>query len=58
MLVISDTSPLIALSQCDKLDLLDLLFDQVFIPVKVFEHIPSGLNDGRSPAAGLRNNFF
>ncbi|GHU71787.1 nucleic acid-binding protein [Spirochaetia bacterium] len=37
MLVISDSSPLIALAQCGRLDLLDSLFDQVTIPAKVFE---------------------
>ncbi|GHV89795.1 nucleic acid-binding protein [Spirochaetia bacterium] len=37
MLVISDSSPLIALAQCGRLDLLDMLFDQVTIPTKVFE---------------------
>ncbi|GHT78361.1 hypothetical protein FACS1894130_04800 [Spirochaetia bacterium] len=37
MLVISDSSPLIALAQCGKLDLLDSLFGRVAIPAKVFE---------------------
>ncbi|GHT73470.1 nucleic acid-binding protein [Spirochaetia bacterium] len=37
MLVISDSSPLIALAQCGRLDLLDSLFDKICIPVKVFE---------------------
>jgi predicted nucleic acid-binding protein len=37
MLVISDSSPLIALAQCGRLDLLDSLFDRVTIPAKVFE---------------------
>jgi predicted nucleic acid-binding protein len=37
MLVISDSSPLIALAQCGRLDLLDMLFGRVRIPAKVFE---------------------
>ncbi|GHV13367.1 nucleic acid-binding protein [Spirochaetia bacterium] len=37
MFVISDSSPLIALAQCGRLDLLDSLFGRVVIPAKVFE---------------------
>jgi len=32
-MVVSDSSPLIALSSVDRLDLLQLLFDAVIIPV-------------------------
>ena len=39
MLIVSDTSPLIALALCDKLDLLDKLFDQVCIPLAVFNEL-------------------
>ena len=34
MLIVSDTSPIIALAVCGKLDLLDKLFDQVCISYK------------------------
>jgi predicted nucleic acid-binding protein len=39
MLVISDASPVIALAACGKLDLLDKLFDQVYIPQAVFNEL-------------------
>ena len=39
MLIVSDTSPIIALAACDKLDLLDKLFDQVCIPQAVFNEL-------------------
>jgi len=39
MLIISDTSPLICLAVCDKLYLLDKLFDQVCIPQAVFDEL-------------------
>jgi predicted nucleic acid-binding protein len=39
MLIVSDASPLIALALCDKLDLLDKLFDQVCIPPAVFQEL-------------------
>ena len=39
MLIISDASPLIALAACNKLDLLDKLFEQVRIPQAVFNEL-------------------
>ena len=39
MLVVSDTSPVIALAMCNKLDLLDKLFDEVFIPQAVIDEL-------------------
>jgi predicted nucleic acid-binding protein len=36
MLIICDSSPLIALSKCDKLDILDHLFDKALIPEQVY----------------------
>ena len=39
MRIVSDTSPLIALAVCGKLDLLDKLFDQVCIPQAVFNEL-------------------
>ena len=39
MLVVSDASPVIALAQCNKLDLLDRLFDRVCIPQAVFDEL-------------------
>jgi predicted nucleic acid-binding protein len=39
MLIVSDTSPIIALAVCSKLDLLDKLFDQVCIPQAVFNEL-------------------
>jgi predicted nucleic acid-binding protein len=35
MLIVCDSSPLIALAKCDKLDILDSLFEEVVIPVQV-----------------------
>jgi len=39
MILIADASPLIALSLCNQLNLLTLLFKEIIIPVKVFEEI-------------------
>ena len=39
MIVICDSSPLIALSIIDKLDLLDTLFKDVVVPVSVFNEV-------------------
>lgn len=39
MIVVSDVSPLIALSSGDPLDLLHLLFDMVIIPVAVHDEV-------------------
>ena len=39
MIIICDSSPLIALSIIDKLDLLDILFNDVLVPVSVFNEI-------------------
>lgn len=39
MIIICDSSPLIALSIIDKLDLLDRLFGQVYIPLSVFNEV-------------------
>ena len=39
MLIVSDTSPIIALAACNKLDLLDKLFGQVYIPQAVFNEL-------------------
>ena len=39
MLIVSDASPIIALALCDKLDLLDKLFDRVCIPQAVFNEL-------------------
>ena len=39
MLIVSDTSPIIALAVCGKLDLLDKLFDQVYIPQAVYNEL-------------------
>ncbi len=39
MIVVSDASPLIALSSVDRLDLLQLLFDTVIIPVVVRDEV-------------------
>ena len=39
MLVVSDTSPIIALAVCGKTDLLDKLFDHVCIPQAVFNEL-------------------
>ena len=39
MIVVSDASPLIALSSVDRLDLLHLLFDKVSIPVMVRDEV-------------------
>ena len=48
MLIVSDASPIIALAACDKLDLLDKLFDQVCIPQAVYNE----LNIPDKPKAG------
>ena len=39
MVIVSDTSPVIALALCNKLDLLDKLFDRVCIPQAVFNEL-------------------
>ena len=39
MLIVSDASPIVALALCDKLDLLDTLFDHVCIPKAVFDEL-------------------
>ena len=39
MIVVSDSSPLIALSSVDRLDLMQLLFDTVIIPVAVRDEV-------------------
>jgi len=39
MLIVSDTSPIIALAFCDKLDLLDKLFSRICIPQAVFNEL-------------------
>ena len=39
MVIVSDTSPVIALAFCDKLDLLDKLFDRICIPQAVFKEL-------------------
>ena len=39
MIIICDSSPLIALSIIDKLDLLTILFKDVFVPVSVFNEV-------------------
>jgi predicted nucleic acid-binding protein len=36
MIVICDASPLVALSLCDKLDLLDAIFQEVVVPITVY----------------------
>lgn len=52
MIVVSDTSPLIALSSIDRLDLLQLLFDIVNIPVAVRDEvtIETSKTIGESPS--------
>ncbi|MDR1211454.1 MAG: DUF3368 domain-containing protein [Spirochaetaceae bacterium] len=39
MVIVSDSSPIIALAACDKLSLLDRLFGQVCIPQAVFDEL-------------------
>jgi predicted nucleic acid-binding protein len=39
MIIVSDASPVIALAVCDKLDLLDNMFDKTYIPQAVFNEI-------------------
>lgn len=39
MIVVSDSSALIALSSVDRLDLMQLLFDTVIIPVVVHDEV-------------------
>jgi predicted nucleic acid-binding protein len=39
MIIISDASPVIALAVCDKLNLLDKLFDRVCVPQAVFNEL-------------------
>jgi predicted nucleic acid-binding protein len=44
VIVVSDTSPLIALSSVNRLDLLQLMFDMVIIPVAVREEVMSPIS--------------
>ncbi len=39
MIIICDSSPLVALSIIDKLDLLDKLFGEVYVPLSVFGEV-------------------
>ncbi|MCL2043048.1 MAG: DUF3368 domain-containing protein [Treponema sp.] len=39
MIIVSDSSPIIALAICDKLDLLEKLFDRVSIPQAVYNEL-------------------
>ncbi|GHU48667.1 DUF3368 domain-containing protein [Spirochaetia bacterium] len=39
MIIVSDSSPLIGLAVCDKLDLLPALFDEVIIPEAVYNEV-------------------
>ncbi|MDR2143272.1 MAG: DUF3368 domain-containing protein [Treponema sp.] len=39
MIIVCDASPLIALSLCDKLDLLDTIFKEVVIPEMVYKEV-------------------
>ena len=39
MLIVSDASPIIALAVCNKLNLLDQLFSQIYIPQAVFNEL-------------------
>ena len=39
MVIVSDTSPIIALALCNKLDLLDKIFNQISIPQAVFTEL-------------------
>lgn len=39
MLIVSDASPLISLALLDKLELLDKLFDQVYVPDEVYREL-------------------
>jgi predicted nucleic acid-binding protein len=39
MIIISDTSPIIGLAMCNKLDLLQSLFDTVYIPQAVYNEL-------------------
>ena len=39
MVIVSDASPIIALAVCNKLDLLDKLFDRVCVPQAVFNEL-------------------
>ena len=39
MVIVSDASPIIALAVCDKLDILDKLFDRICIPQAVFNEL-------------------
>ena len=50
MIVICDSSPLIALSLLDKLNLLDRLFNDVLIPLSVFNEVTM---DNKSEAARI-----
>jgi predicted nucleic acid-binding protein len=39
MIIVSDASPIIALAVCNKLDLLDKLFDRIYIPQAVLNEL-------------------
>jgi predicted nucleic acid-binding protein len=39
MIIVSDASPIIALAVCNKLDLLDKLFDRIYLPQAVFNEL-------------------
>jgi predicted nucleic acid-binding protein len=55
MLIICDSSPLIALAKCNKLDILDNLFDNVLIPEQVYtEFTFSGKPEAEKIAAWAR----
>jgi predicted nucleic acid-binding protein len=55
MLIICDSSPLIALAKCGKLNILDSLFDAVLIPEQVFhEFSVSGKPEAAAIAAWAR----
>jgi predicted nucleic acid-binding protein len=50
MLIVCDSSPLIALAKCGKLHILDGLFDEVLIPEQVYHEF---LVSGKPEAAGI-----
>jgi len=39
MLIVADSSPLVALALCDGLKLLDLLFDEIQVPQAVYDEV-------------------
>jgi predicted nucleic acid-binding protein len=52
MIIVCDSSPLIALAICDKLDLLDTLFHEVVVPEQVYNEINAGGKPDQSKMAG------